>query len=247
MAANDRTLADNAGQYDDWIEIYNEGDFPVDLGGLYLTDDFSNPAQWQIPSTYPDSTTVQPGHFLLLWADGEVAEGVLHAGFKLNASGEQIALVNITPNGVVFVDSISYDKQTNDISYGRVRDGASSWKNFSTPTPGFSNNLLKIFSQAESLTIPKYFAVYQNYPNPFNPSTTIAFYLPFASKVTVDIFDVTGRRVARLLHEEKQAGHYQIEWQGIDDNGRVVTSGVYFYKITAGGSMTSVRKMVLIR
>jgi hypothetical protein len=246
MASNTKTLVDNAGDYDDWIEIYNKGDFPVDLAGLYMTDDFSTPDLWVVPSGYPDSTMIQPGHFLLIWADAEVNQGVLHAGFKLNAAGEQVALVRPTPDGFTFVDSISFGQQADDVSYGRAEDGGPSWKTFTRPTPGAPAETLSVPPSEDSPSLPKDFVVYQNYPNPFNPSTTLVFDLPRAAKVTVDIFNVIGRRVARLMEEEKQAGHYQVEWRGLDDAGHPVTSGVYFYKISAG-KWTGIRKMVLMR
>jgi hypothetical protein len=245
MASNTQTLADNANEYDDWIEIYNKGDFPVNLGGLYMTDDLSTPTKWQISSDYPDSTTVQPGHFLILWADGEQNQGVLHAGFKLSAAGEQIAIINLTQSGTAIIDSLTFGQQHDDVSYGRTRDGSSSWRSFSTPTPGYSNNLLTISSD-DGLSIPKKFIAYQNYPNPFNPSTTISFDLPHAAKVTIDIFNSMGQRVTRLVQEQKQAGHYQLEWQGMDDVGHAVVSGLYFYKVSAG-ELSFTRKMVLLR
>ncbi|HQI29096.1 MAG TPA: lamin tail domain-containing protein, partial [Sedimentisphaerales bacterium] len=83
MASNARTKADPQGQYDDWIEIYNFGSTPIDIGGLYLTDDLNNPTQWQIPAGDPDLTTIAPGGYLLIWADGDTEAQGLHASFKL--------------------------------------------------------------------------------------------------------------------------------------------------------------------
>ncbi|MBD3424634.1 MAG: T9SS type A sorting domain-containing protein [Candidatus Latescibacteria bacterium] len=89
-------------------------------------------------------------------------------------------------------------------------------------------------------------ALSQNYPNPFNPSTTIYYSLPERSHVTLDIFDVSGRRIARLVDAIREAGTHQAKWSGLNVNGASVSSGVYFYKLTAGkGSIT--RKMVLMK
>jgi parallel beta-helix repeat protein len=93
---------------------------------------------------------------------------------------------------------------------------------------------------------PRCFTVHQNYPNPFNPVTTIVFELPRNSNVTVVILNILGRRVTRLLQEEKQVGVHRIEWRGVDDAGNAVSSGMYFYKVTAGDK-TILRKMILMR
>jgi hypothetical protein len=87
----------------------------------------------------------------------------------------------------------------------------------------------------------------QNHPNPFNPSTTIGYYLPEASVVTLEIYDSSGRLVARLADREQQEkGTHSIGWRGLDTAGRSVSSGVYFYRLTSGKEILS-RKMVLLR
>jgi len=86
-----------------------------------------------------------------------------------------------------------------------------------------------------------------NAPNPFNPSTSIGYYLPAACAVTLEIYDSSGKLVARLLDGETQArGTHSVEWRGADDGGRSVSSGVYFYRLRAGRETLS-RKMVLLR
>ena len=87
----------------------------------------------------------------------------------------------------------------------------------------------------------------QNYPNPFNPATTIAFSLKQRARVRIDVFDVTGALVRTLLDDSRDAGAYSdIRWDGHDRNGRAVASGVYFYKLVAGG-FEQTRKMVLLK
>jgi len=87
----------------------------------------------------------------------------------------------------------------------------------------------------------------QNYPNPFNPGTTILFSLKAKGRVDVTIYDVRGRVVRRLLHEERAPGlHTDLEWDGTNDRGSPVASGVYFYRLTAPG-FTQTRKMVLVK
>ncbi|HKW15303.1 MAG TPA: FlgD immunoglobulin-like domain containing protein, partial [Candidatus Krumholzibacteria bacterium] len=86
----------------------------------------------------------------------------------------------------------------------------------------------------------------QNYPNPFNPATTISFSLRVRSTVSLKIYDVTGALVRELAHDARAAGPHTVTWDGRDDKGRAVGSGVYFYKLVAG-EFTSTKKMVLLK
>ncbi len=137
MASNDSAYADENGEYDDWIEIYNPGPNPVDIGGMYITDDLTDLTAWQIPTTAPDSTTIPAGGFLVLWADKQPEQGVLHVNIKLSSGGEQIGLT--APNGTTVIDSLTFGPQTTDVSYGRLPDGSDNWQFFQNPTPGAPN------------------------------------------------------------------------------------------------------------
>jgi hypothetical protein len=134
MADNDNVVQDEVGDYDDWLELYNAGDEPMDLGGMYLTDDLADPTQWQIPDT-----VIEPGGFLLFWADDEEEEGPLHTNFKLGAGGEELGLFDTDDNANLPIDSLTFGEQTTDISYGRYPDGEDFWMFFSYATPGSSN------------------------------------------------------------------------------------------------------------
>ncbi|MCB0841517.1 MAG: lamin tail domain-containing protein, partial [Bacteroidetes bacterium] len=139
MASNTNTLADSAGDFDDWIELYNAGTDSVDVGGLYITDDLADPTLYQIPATDPSLTTIPPNGFLLLWADSEVAQGVLHVDLKLGAGGEQIGLVQINGDSTHFVDSLTFGPQMDDTSSGRTIDGGPLFTTFPVPTPNATN------------------------------------------------------------------------------------------------------------
>jgi hypothetical protein len=101
--------------------------------------------------------------------------------------------------------------------------------------------------------VPEQYALHQNYPNPFNPSTTISYALPVPSRVKLQIFNMLGQEVASLVGNEAQAaGSYEVVWNGTDNAGRSVASGLYFYKLSAtandgGKQFSSVRKMVLLK
>jgi len=136
MALNNTTIHDEAGQYEDWIELYNAGTTPLSLDGLYLSDRFESADKWPIPA----GITLAPGGYLLIWCDEDPQDGPLHASFKLSGDGEQIVLFADNAHANVPIDEIVFGPQTPDISYGRFPDGADTWTTFTTPTPGGSNS-----------------------------------------------------------------------------------------------------------
>jgi hypothetical protein len=91
-------------------------------------------------------------------------------------------------------------------------------------------------------------ALEQNVPNPFNPTTSIVFYVPDGRPVDValEVFDVRGRRVATILRQRLKPGRYRVEWDGRDDRGEPVSSGVYFYRLRMPG-FSQTRKMTLLK
>ena len=94
--------------------------------------------------------------------------------------------------------------------------------------------------------VPAEFRLYGAYPNPFNPSTTIQFDLAERAHTTLEIVNMLGQRVRVLLDEKKSAGRYTIRWDGTDESGRQVGSGIYLYQLRAGDHV-SVKKMTLVR
>jgi len=140
LASNGHTLSDPQNQYDDWIELYNPGGLTVDIGGCYLTDDLARPTKWQVPTGDPGTTMIPAHGYLLLWADGDLADAGLHAGFRLDADGEDVAL--FAPDGLTLIDSLSFGRQYTDMSYGRYPDGAAELRLLTYPTPGFLNVIL---------------------------------------------------------------------------------------------------------
>ena len=105
--------------------MYNRGDAPVNLGGMYLTDDPAEPTKWQFPKNSAALTTIPAHGYLLVWADNEVGDAGLHAAFKLSAGGDSVALFD--QDGMTLIDSVSFDAQRTDISYGRLPDAVDTW------------------------------------------------------------------------------------------------------------------------
>ena len=108
----------------------------------------------------------------------------------------------------------------------------------------------RIVGRVEALAAPvavaTTFALHANYPNPFNPETTIAFDLPQAGRVELQVFDLLGQTVRTLLAQELSAGGHQVVWNGLDASGARVSSGVYFYRLQAG-SQVQMRRMLLLK
>jgi hypothetical protein len=101
------------------------------------------------------------------------------------------------------------------------------------------------------IALPKNFELSQNYPNPFNPSTRINYSIPFDSRVTLDVYNITGERMGQIVNQEQSAGYYTVNFSSSALN-RSVASGVYIYKINAvdnatGKVFTSIKKMMLLK
>ncbi len=144
-------------------------------------------------------------------------------------------------------DSLHFD--STGIAYGTIDPHRnriySTVEHFSTLTAkGEENSITSIDNEIEE--IPNNYELYQNYPNPFNPSTTITYSLPKDGKVKLIIYDILGREVATLINKVQTAGIKSVIWNGINSNGRQVTSGVYLYQLQAG-DIIQTRKMMLLK
>ena len=98
--------------------------------------------------------------------------------------------------------------------------------------------------------IPDVFSLHQNYPNPFNPVTTIQYDIPEASLVRMDVYDILGRKVRTLVNHQHQAGYHAVMWNGQNDHGVPVATGMYIYRITAeseAGNFVSVKKLIMMK
>jgi hypothetical protein len=179
MAKNDTVIADEFGEFDDWIEIYNGDVQPVWLGNKYLTDNLNVRDKWQLPDI-----TLLPGEFILIWADGQPEQGVLHAGFRLNKDGEEIGLFDSEITGFYPLDTIVFGEQLPNISFGRETDGGPDWGFLQHPTPGYSNMSSSVSVTAES--------PFQVFPNP--ASGKIVHFTRIAS---VELYNATGQKVLK--------------------------------------------------
>jgi hypothetical protein len=136
LADNESGLEDEAGQREDWLELYNGTDTTVDLSGWVITDGFE-------PFEVPAGTTIAAGGYLLVWCDGD-EDGPLHAPFKLSKEVDAVELLDASGDPV---DRVGWDEasggalglQEADRSVGRSPDGSAGWEQLDPPTPGASN------------------------------------------------------------------------------------------------------------
>ncbi len=101
-------------------------------------------------------------------------------------------------------------------------------------------------TNVEDETIPTEFAVSQNYPNPFNPSTIIKYAIPQQSFVKIKVYDIVGREVKTLVNTERSPGIYSVQWNGDNNFGSKVASGIYIYRVVAG-TFIQAKKMILLK
>jgi flagellar hook assembly protein FlgD len=94
--------------------------------------------------------------------------------------------------------------------------------------------------------LPLVFELRQNYPNPFNPTTTIAFSLDEPAQTLITIYNLLGQRVTTLIDEFRPAGEHSVIWDGKDEQGKEISSGIYFYLIQSGQHVQA-KKMTLLR
>lgn len=132
MADNDAAVPSPYGDYPDWIELFNKSNATVDLSGIYLTSNLTNPT-WQFAA----GTKIGPKSYLVIWADDKTRRGPLHTDFTVKANGGTLGL--FASDGETLIDSVVYDKQLRDSSFGRTHDGDSSWSYMATPTAGEAN------------------------------------------------------------------------------------------------------------
>lgn len=133
LAAHTKSNRDPQDELEDWLELTNYGETAVDLSGMYLSDDPTNPFKWEIP----EKTVLAAGGYLVIWADEAGAEEGLHANFKLSQSGEVITLTA----GRMLIDRVEFGKQIPDVAQGRFPDYTGSLRPL-RPTPGEPNRSL---------------------------------------------------------------------------------------------------------
>ncbi len=177
------------------------------------------------------------GNTLELWFDhgdslqaSVVADPLNWYGWKL----VRFPLSQIGGNGEVFFQAVGVRQLA-----GAEREGALYIDDAQT-------DVLVGIGEAPNPSVAKEFKLYHNYPNPFNPSTTIRYRLSAAGSVKVTVFDLLGRKIITLIQKPQTAGEHTVRWNGKNNRGALVASGIYIYQLQAG-EHTARKKMILLR
>ena len=212
MSNNQTTVADNYGEFDDWIEITNISQSDVHLAGYHLTDDISSPFKF----SFPDSV-IQPGEFIIVWADDDPSQGSMHANFKLSSSGEQLFLLYSS----LLVDNVSFPALEEDASYGRWPEPSGEWISLSVPTPGEPNNP---GSGSEPEEPEDVFRL--SIPNPLSSLNCTVCILGKPGIARLDLFDISGRFV-QTLYNDHVSSTEEFSW-----DFSALQTGVYLLRLT---------------
>jgi hypothetical protein len=242
---------------EDWVELYNNTQFPVDLSGWKFRDTLNTHIY-----TFPMNTILNSGKFLVLCRDTAAFTALFPAvtnylgnfDFGLDNKGDMVRLYN---SDDVMIDSLFYDDA---VPWPLEPDGNGPTLSLKNPafdntlpenwaasgnhgTPGIINDVyIKILDESDPLQ-PVKFELFQNYPNPFNPETVIRFQLAEPAEVKIRIFDILGRQITEAVRQQFAAGVQQISWQAPAD----LSSGIYFYTIEVGTTFKKTSKMLLLK
>lgn len=216
MAGNDSTVSDEFGEYDDWIEIVNTGNDVMDLSQFRLTDDMAYPSRYLFPDT-----VIEPGEYMVIWADRDPDQGSLHASFKLDGDGEEVYLMQ---NSVV-VDMVTYPDISDDESWGRWPDAGDSWALQTYATPGAPNSDIEPdqggWQPGGLLALCC--------ANPITSSSVQVLLSGGTGEAELNLYDISGRKVAIVFTGElQQQGEVTLDTS-------TLTAGVYALQLIQGG------------
>ena len=171
---------DSAGEYDDWIELYNNTDATIDLSNAYLTDNVNEPNQW----SFPEGTTIGTGEYLIIWADKDNGQEGLHANFKLCKEGDFIQLMDYDK----VLDSLSFGEQITNKTFSRIPNGTG---DFIIKNPTFNVNNEFVSSTNEELALQKV----KVFPNPVHSKLHVNLEDAPQANTCISIYNTLGQKV----------------------------------------------------
>jgi len=206
LASNFSIQTDQDGEFDDWIELYNNTSSAIDLSGYYLSDNGSNQTKWAFPS----GTSIDANDYLIVWADKDTTQAGLHANFKLSSSGEALYLSN---GSGVLVDKFIFPVQTTDVSFGRFPNGTGVFT--SMPSTYNAENSLDQITDVYEDEMMKNVSIY---PNPVHDYFVVDF--DGNKELRLEVYNSIGEKI-----------YQKTVANGIVINTSSWSSGVYFVKI----------------
>jgi len=218
-----------------WFNYYGDTDYAAfaNTPEIYISVSPDNGMTWCEPIVLNNVETPQFAGIKPMWvypADKVIYEGV-------NSFGDKIGRI-----GFMFYNDFTWGSNAITPSYHPTPDGGEVM--FMEMRIAFAND--GVVSNEDNTAPVVSGLLQQNYPNPFNPETTISFELPKASTANLSIYNVKGQLVKTLLDGNLALGKHSLVWNGTDNNGRSVPSGLYFYRLTTEGK-TETKKMMLMK
>lgn len=189
MASNSITQADEAGEFDDWIELYNRGTDPVDISAYHITDETFDLSKFDIPN----GTIMPPNSYLILWADEDGIQGNLHCNFKLSSTGESLMLLN---GNYEVLDEVNFSTQTLDMGYARIPNGTGNFV-IKEPTFNANNETNTGIHEIENSIEMSLF------PNPTRDYVMILLHGKIQEKQHIQLFNMQGQKVLELPFSER--------------------------------------------
>ncbi|MFK8037388.1 MAG: CotH kinase family protein [Crocinitomicaceae bacterium] len=184
QADNNSTKADQDGEFDDWIELYNNTNASIDLGDYYLSDNVNNVLQW----VFPAGTSIAANGYLIIWCDKDTTQVGLHTNFKLSAGGETVFL---SDDSGTLLDQISYGEQSEDLSYARFPNGTGA---FQEMFPTFNSINVDVTGIESNYT----YSTFNMFPNPTNTVLTIKLEDIDNSIEQIVIYNAVGQKMLQV-------------------------------------------------
>jgi len=176
VAAAGTNAVDEFNEVEDWIEIYNASGQPINLAGLFITDNLQSKLKHQFATG--TEVVINPGEYKLIWADNQTGQGSLHTNFRLSAAGEQVGLYQMVGSDLKVLDEIIFTTHTENITASRIPDLTGPMVLTATPTPRAQNifeTITGVYEEEQAYTV---------YPNPVTDQLTIEIQKPARIKVT---------------------------------------------------------------
>ncbi len=228
MAKNDEIYADEFGEFDDWLEIFNASDVPTYLGNYFLSDNQNIPDKWQMPDIW-----IQPEEYLIFWADKDEDQGVFHTNFKLSSDGEFIGIFDSQVNNFAIIDSYEFGEVDADEAIGRIPNSTGPFQRvfptpgaFNEPTSTVEKDLIEIIDLRLS-------------PNPFKGFLEIYVENPYQRKLRVMVTNLLGQAI---FAEPETSNPINLKYSTTNLN-----SGLYIVSIIENELPLASKKVILVK
>jgi hypothetical protein len=223
ISARPSSLLDESNEAEDWIELYNTSNEPIDLAGFYITDNLNMKTKFQIQAGSNNETVIGPGEYKIFWADEEPAEGPLHVNIKLSSDGESVGLYQMVEGSLIAMDEITFDAVEDEVSFSRIPNATGALTKTIKFTPMATNELSVPVAREENLETRINF-----YPNPTTGSVVVS--TPFLLD-HVSFINVNGKEVKHC------SGIYSGSLVSLTD----AAPGMYLVRINVNGEVVTKR------